>query len=133
MSTMCSAHAPSAQYPLTSSTVSQSNAKDLSTTLETRLEYYSPPISAHPSSRFPIIEQSDENIEVLVAWRSITSNPMFKVRQCCWTQQPSDEADQDVDMNELISEFTARAKCDGTKIVLEPQSVAHILNMLKTR
>ena len=30
-------------------------------------------------SSFPKTEQSDKNIEVLTAWRSITSDPQFKV------------------------------------------------------
>ena len=33
-------------------------------------------------SSFPKTEQNDKNIEVLSAWRSITSNPQFKVRLC---------------------------------------------------
>ena len=31
-------------------------------------------------SSFPKTEKSDKNIEVLSAWRTITSNPKFKVR-----------------------------------------------------
>ncbi|KII94057.1 hypothetical protein PLICRDRAFT_50045 [Plicaturopsis crispa FD-325 SS-3] len=57
---------------------------------------------------------SDKNVEVLSAWRSITSNPRFK----------------DYDINELCSEFTSKARCDGTKVVLEPSGVHHILNSL---
>ena len=36
-------------------------------------------------------------------------------------------------MNELCAEFTARAKCDGTKIILEPQNVSHILETLSAK
>ncbi|KAF8060931.1 hypothetical protein FPV67DRAFT_313831 [Lyophyllum atratum] len=65
---------------------------------------------------FPKTQKSDQNVEVLSAWRSITSNPRFK----------------DVDINDLCTEFTNKAKCDGTKVVLEPQGVNHILQNLST-
>jgi len=65
-------------------------------------------------SNFPQTEQSDKNVEVLAAWRTITSNPRFK----------------DADINELYTEFTNKARCDGTKVVLEPQGVTHILESL---
>ncbi|TFY50226.1 hypothetical protein EVJ58_g11136, partial [Rhodofomes roseus] len=65
-------------------------------------------------SSFPPTEKSDKNVEVLTAWRSITSNPQFK----------------DLDINELCSEFTSKARCDGTKVVLEPQGVHHIIETL---
>ncbi|KAI9512317.1 hypothetical protein F5148DRAFT_1302936 [Russula earlei] len=59
---------------------------------------------------FPMTEASDKNIEVLAAWK--TSN---------------------VDMNELCSEFTDKARCDGTKVVLDPQGVSSILEKLTAR
>jgi AP-1-like transcription factor len=31
-----------------------------------------------------------------------------------------------VDINELCSEFVNRAKCDGTKVILEPASASQI-------
>ncbi|KAI0706206.1 hypothetical protein BC835DRAFT_1313058 [Cytidiella melzeri] len=65
-------------------------------------------------SSFPKTEKSDRNIEVLTAWRSITSNPHFK----------------NVDINDLCSEFTKKARCDGTKVVLEPQGVNDIMETL---
>ncbi|KAH9855837.1 hypothetical protein C2E23DRAFT_723099 [Lenzites betulinus] len=68
-------------------------------------------------SSFPKTEKSDKNVEVLTAWRSITSNPQFK----------------DVDINELCSEFTSKARCDGTKVVLEPEGVHHIIETLAAR
>lgn len=37
---------------------------------------------------------------------------------------------QDVDINDLCTEFTNKAKCDGTKVVLEPQGVNCILKNL---
>ena len=37
---------------------------------------------------------------------------------------------KDVDVNELCTEFTNKARCDGTKVVLEPQGVDHILKSL---
>jgi AP-1-like factor len=63
---------------------------------------------------FPKTQLSDKNVEVLKAWRTITSNPQFK----------------DVDVNELCTEFTNKARCDGTKVVLEPQGVETILRTL---
>ncbi|CCL99636.1 uncharacterized protein FIBRA_01656 [Fibroporia radiculosa] len=68
-------------------------------------------------SSFPPTEKSDKNVEVLTAWRSITSNPQFK----------------DLDINELCSEFTSKARCDGTKVVLEPQGVHHIIETLAAK
>lgn len=68
-------------------------------------------------SSFPKTEQNDKNIEVLSAWRSITSNPQFK----------------DIDINDLCTEFTNKAKCDGTKVVLEPSGVSHIIDTLTAK
>ncbi|KAF8238456.1 hypothetical protein L208DRAFT_1421300 [Tricholoma matsutake] len=65
---------------------------------------------------FPKTQLSDKNVEVLKAWRSITSNPQFK----------------DIDVNELCTEFTNKARCDGTKVVLEPQGVDHIIKSLSS-
>jgi len=65
-------------------------------------------------TKFPQTQESDQNIEVLSAWRSITSNPRYK----------------DIDINDLCTEFTNKAKCDGTKVVLEPNGVTHILQNL---
>ncbi|KAI0771038.1 hypothetical protein BD413DRAFT_554714 [Trametes elegans] len=77
------------------------------------------PIVMCKGSSFPRTEKSDKNVEVLTAWRSITSNPQFKA--------------QDVDINELCSEFTNKARCDGTKVVLEPDGVHHIIETLAAR
>ncbi|KDQ54956.1 hypothetical protein JAAARDRAFT_60403 [Jaapia argillacea MUCL 33604] len=68
-------------------------------------------------SSIPRTEQNESNIEVLSAWRTITSDPNFK----------------DVDINELCSEFTKKAKCDGKKVVLEPQGVQCILDKLTAK
>ncbi|KAI0656780.1 hypothetical protein C8Q70DRAFT_1046623 [Cubamyces menziesii] len=75
------------------------------------------PIVMCKGSSFPRTEKSDKNVEVLTAWRSITSNPQFK----------------DVDINELCSEFTSKARCDGTKVVLEPEGVHHIIETLAAK
>jgi len=40
---------------------------------------------------------------------------------------------QDADINELCSEFTSKARCDGTKVVLEPQGVHSILESLSKK
>ena len=37
------------------------------------------PIVMCKGSSFPRTEKSDKNVEVLTAWRTITSNPQFKV------------------------------------------------------
>ncbi|KAK0207995.1 hypothetical protein DFS33DRAFT_1271363 [Desarmillaria ectypa] len=75
-------------------------------------------VSCQGSSSFPKTTKNDNNVEVLSAWRSITSNPNFK----------------DCDINELCSEFSSKARCDGTKVVLEPSGVQHILkNLSKNR
>ncbi|KAF8203321.1 hypothetical protein BJ912DRAFT_352065 [Pholiota molesta] len=68
-------------------------------------------------SNFPKTAKSDQNIEVLSAWRSIRADPKFK----------------DADINELCSEFTNKARCDGTKVVLEPQGVHSILESLSKK
>ena len=39
------------------------------------------------------------------------------------------EWEQDVDINELCTEFTNKARCDGTKVVLEPEGVHHIIEV----
>jgi len=36
-------------------------------------------------------------------------------------------------MNELCSEFSKKARCDGTKVVLEPEGVQHIIEKLQKR
>lgn len=68
-------------------------------------------------SQFPKTKESPANIEVLKAWRTITSHPQFK----------------DADVNHLCTEFTKKARCDGTKVVLEPEGVHHILETFKAK
>lgn len=68
-------------------------------------------------SNFPKTAKSDKNVEVLSAWRSIRADPKFK----------------DTDINELCSEFTNKARCDGTKVVLEPSGVHSILENLSKK
>jgi AP-1-like factor len=68
---------------------------------------------------FPPTEKSDRNIDVMTAWRSITTHPQFRA--------------SNVDINELCSEFTDKARCDGTQIVLNPQGVSSIMEKLSTR
>lgn len=68
-------------------------------------------------TNFPKTAKSDQNIEVLSAWRSIRADPKFK----------------DADIAELCSEFTSKARCDGTKVVLEPQGVSSILQSLSKK
>jgi len=77
------------------------------------------PMIACKGATFPPTEKSDRNIDVLTAWRSITSHPHFQAGN--------------VDINELCSEFSDKARCDGTKVVLNPQGVTSILEKLSTR
>ncbi|KAF9524651.1 hypothetical protein CPB83DRAFT_838757 [Crepidotus variabilis] len=65
-------------------------------------------------SKFPKTVKSDQNIEVLAAWRSIRADPKYK----------------DVDINDLCHQFTNKARCDGTKVVLEPVGVSQILDSI---
>ena len=85
-------------------------------------------------SKFPRTKESPENIEVLKAWRCITQNPHFKVRvlfiqRCGVCLIASDQ--QDADINELCTEFSKKARCDGTKVVLEPESVQQLFEQFK--
>ncbi|KAI6022588.1 hypothetical protein EDC04DRAFT_2729282 [Pisolithus marmoratus] len=68
-------------------------------------------------SRIPKTKESPDNVDVLQAWRSITSSPCFK----------------DADVNQLCAEFSKKARCDGTKVVLEPEGVRHILEKFKPK
>ncbi|KIJ21342.1 hypothetical protein PAXINDRAFT_164871 [Paxillus involutus ATCC 200175] len=74
-------------------------------------------IIACKGSNFPKTKESPDNIEVLKAWRCITQHPHFK----------------DADINELCAEFTKKARCDGTKVVLEPEAVRHIVETFKSK
>ncbi|KAJ7238998.1 hypothetical protein B0H12DRAFT_83239 [Mycena haematopus] len=65
-------------------------------------------------SAFPQTQQSEKNMEILTAWRTVTSDPLFK----------------DSDLADLCSEFSSKARCDGTKVVLEPQGVRNIIESL---
>jgi len=76
-----------------------------------------PMVACSDGTTFPKTQQNDQNVEVLTAWRSITSNPQFK----------------DVDINDLCSQFTSKARCDGRKVVLEPQSVDCIIRSLASK
>ncbi|KAG7090702.1 hypothetical protein E1B28_009796 [Marasmius oreades] len=65
---------------------------------------------------FPSTERNEENVEVLTAWRSIRADPNFKIQEC--------------DMTKLCSEFASKARCDGSRVVLEPSGVKHIRESL---
>ncbi|KAH9964504.1 hypothetical protein BC827DRAFT_1187508 [Russula dissimulans] len=77
------------------------------------------PVVMCQGATFPPTEKSENNVEVLTAWRSITSHPHFKA--------------SNIDINELCSDFTDKARCDGTKVVLNPQGVTSILEKLTSR
>ncbi|TFY57565.1 hypothetical protein EVG20_g8492 [Dentipellis fragilis] len=74
------------------------------------------PMVVCKGATFPPTEKSDKNVEVLSAWRSITSHPGFK--------------SSNVDINALCAEFTDKARCDGTKVVLDPAGINQILEKL---
>ncbi|KAL4254494.1 bZIP YAP Transcription Factor [Abortiporus biennis] len=97
--------------------VEQSNPTSPASFLRKSCDTGGPMIMCVKGSSFPKTEKSEKNIEVLTAWRSITSDPQFK----------------DIDINELCSEFTSKARCDGTKVVLEPEGVHHIIETLAAR
>lgn len=42
-------------------------------------------------------------------------------------------AEQNIDINELCAEFTDKARCDGTKIVLDQNGVNMILDKLRQK
>ncbi|KAJ4485468.1 hypothetical protein J3R30DRAFT_1361700 [Lentinula aciculospora] len=66
---------------------------------------------------FPPVEKSEKNVPVLDAWRNITRDPQYK--EC--------------DIANLCSEFASKARCDGSKVVLEPQGVTSLIETLKKR
>ncbi|CAA7264676.1 unnamed protein product [Cyclocybe aegerita] len=74
-------------------------------------------IVACSGSSFPKTTKSDRNIEVLNVGSST-----YPSLSC-----------QDADINELCSEFTSKARCDGTKVVLEPEGVNSILEALSKK
>ncbi|KAK7064788.1 BZIP family transcriptional factor [Favolaschia claudopus] len=83
-------------------------------------------------SAFPQTEQSEKNMEILTAWRTVTSDPKFKVKRFlenCFVTERLTGA-QDSDLADLCTEFSAKARCDGQKVVLEPQGVRNIIESL---
>ncbi|KAF9229815.1 hypothetical protein BS17DRAFT_724022 [Gyrodon lividus] len=86
-------------------------------TLHKATDFNTGNIIACKGSNFPKTKESPDNIEVLKAWRCITQHPHFK----------------DADINELCTEFTRKARCDGTKVVLEPEGVHHIIETFKSK
>jgi len=66
------------------------------------------------SSSLPATEPKPENLEVLSAWRKVTTDPLFK----------------DADLTDLCAEFSSKAKCDGTKVVIDQETYTTILAKL---
>ncbi|KAF9242361.1 hypothetical protein BU15DRAFT_86923 [Melanogaster broomeanus] len=86
----------------------------------------------------PKTNESPDNVEVLKAWRSITQHPHFKVclscASCCRVSGSSNGwIKQDADVNELCTEFAKKARCDGTKVVLEPEGVHYLIESFKSK
>jgi len=65
-----------------------------------------------PCKKLPRTEPRADNVDVLAAWRDVTTN--YK----------------DFDINELCSEFSDKARCDGSRVVLEHPSYQDILAKL---
>lgn len=40
---------------------------------------------------------------------------------------------QDIDVNNLCTEFAEKARCDGSKVVLEPQSIQSIMDQCEQK
>lgn len=65
--------------------------------------------------QLPKTQKSEKNVEVMSAWRKIRHDPKF----------------QDVDINQLCSEFASKAKCDGCQVVIEPTGMQEILESVQ--
>jgi len=66
------------------------------------------------SSSLPSTDPKPDNLDVLAAWRRVTKDPHFK----------------DADLTDLCSEFSSKAKCDGTKVVIDQETYTNILAKL---
>jgi len=88
-------------------------------------------------SKLPRTEKNERNVEVLSAWRTITSNPKVKVCGLLslgdWAGPNDTVQEANIDINNLCSEFTSKAKCDGTKVVLEPEEMHNIIESLSNK
>ncbi|KLO06312.1 hypothetical protein SCHPADRAFT_1002416 [Schizopora paradoxa] len=65
----------------------------------------------------PKTQKSDQNMEVMSAWRRIRTDPKYT----------------DIDINKLCSEFAAKARCDGSQVVIEPNGMREILSTVTRR
>jgi len=65
----------------------------------------------------PKTQKSDNNMEVMSAWRRIRTDPTYS----------------DVDITQLCSEFAAKARCDGSQVVIEPDGLREILSTVTKR
>lgn len=67
-----------------------------------------------PCHVFPAIPESSRNVTLNDAWERVSKHPQFS--EC--------------DMDELCALLTAQAKCDGSKPVLEPSSIATVMDKI---
>jgi AP-1-like factor len=67
--------------------------------------------------QLPKTVKSDQNVEVMSAWKIIQANPKF----------------QDVDINDLCAEFASKARCDGSQVVIEPDGMKQILEAVSRK
>ncbi|THH12169.1 hypothetical protein EW145_g176 [Phellinidium pouzarii] len=65
--------------------------------------------------QLPKTQKNEKNVEVMSAWKKIRHDPKY----------------QDVDINELCSEFASKAKCDGCQVVIEPSGMKEILDTVQ--
>ncbi|KAJ7692843.1 hypothetical protein B0H17DRAFT_1179174 [Mycena rosella] len=78
------------------------------------------------NSAFPPPKQNEGNVEILIAWRTLVSSPAGTYLRCDaklthW---------QEMDLMDLCSEFTSKARCDGTMVVIEPEDLRAITDEL---
>jgi AP-1-like factor len=74
-------------------------------------------IVACKGSSLPSTTPRADDIEVLTAWRGVTANPNFK----------------DADINTLCSEFSSKARCDGSRVVVKDPVISnYLLNWLRS-
>ncbi|EJD04473.1 uncharacterized protein FOMMEDRAFT_140417 [Fomitiporia mediterranea MF3/22] len=62
--------------------------------------------------QLPKTQKNENNVEVMAAWRKIRHDPKF----------------QDIDINQLCTEFASKARCDGCHVVIEPSGMQEILD-----
>lgn len=65
----------------------------------------------------PRIEKSDSHMDASSAWKSVSAHPQF----------------QDCDISGLCQEFAAKARCDGTRAVLDRDGIQELVDSIPSR